>query len=137
MLSIFVCRLTQKHEVEKDCKICSRPYTVAMWKIAPNSARRIEICYSCSELHNVCQFCNEECRRSQHGEFLPIRVNEDEEVIPPKIDSPPPRPPGGLLKLRFYRREADDGLGCCHSGRLEYCRVCLMDRRRERMETRT
>ncbi|KAL5722616.1 hypothetical protein ACHQM5_006118 [Ranunculus cassubicifolius] len=123
-----------KLEGEKDCKICSRTFTVATWETYHNGVRRLEVCYSCSELHNVCQLCNEECRRSQGGGFLPIKVTE--EIVPPKIDSLP-RPPRGLLKLRFYRREADDGLGCCHSGRLEYCRVCLMDRRRERREMRT
>ncbi|KAN0038207.1 hypothetical protein ACTA71_000379 [Dictyostelium dimigraforme] len=61
-----------RSENDKECKTCTRPFTVYRWK--PGSSSRIkktEICKTCSQVKNVCQVCIHDL------EFgLPVQVRD-------------------------------------------------------------
>jgi len=43
---------------DKECKVCTRPFTVFRWKPGPKARyKKTEICQICSKLKNVCQTC--------------------------------------------------------------------------------
>jgi pre-mRNA-splicing factor RBM22/SLT11 len=45
-------------EFDKECKICSRPFTVFRWRPGSNARfKKTEICQTCAKLKNVCQTC--------------------------------------------------------------------------------
>ena len=47
-----------KEEFSKECKICSRPFTVFRWKPGHDSRyKKTEICQTCAKVKNVCQTC--------------------------------------------------------------------------------
>ena len=42
----------------RDCKVCTRPYTIFRWNPGSHSKlRKTEICTLCAKLKNVCQSC--------------------------------------------------------------------------------
>eukprot|EP00243_Klebsormidium_subtile_P002690 TRINITY_DN15466_c0_g1_i1.p1 TRINITY_DN15466_c0_g1~~TRINITY_DN15466_c0_g1_i1.p1 ORF type:complete len:497 (+),score=67.99 TRINITY_DN15466_c0_g1_i1:164-1654(+) len=47
-----------KAEFDKECKICTRPFTVFRWRPGRDARyKKTEICQTCSKLKNVCQTC--------------------------------------------------------------------------------
>ncbi|KAM1064788.1 hypothetical protein ACFX15_019866 [Malus domestica] len=45
-------------EYDKECKICSRPFTVFRWRPGRDARyKKTEICQTCCKLKNVCQVC--------------------------------------------------------------------------------
>lgn len=72
-LICFKCNFFQtKEKYGKECKICSRPFTVFRW--CPGARMRFkktEVCQTCSRLKNVCQTCLLDL---EYG--LPIQVRD-------------------------------------------------------------
>lgn len=47
-----------KSEFARECKVCSRPFTVFRWKPGNNARyKKTEICQTCAKVKNVCQTC--------------------------------------------------------------------------------
>ncbi|KVI11053.1 zinc finger CCCH domain-containing protein 49-like [Cynara cardunculus var. scolymus] len=47
-----------KANYDKECKICTRPFTVFRWRPGRDARyKKTEICQTCSKLKNVCQVC--------------------------------------------------------------------------------
>jgi pre-mRNA-splicing factor RBM22/SLT11 len=47
-----------KSEYDKECKVCTRPFTVFRWKAGTKGRfKKTEICQTCAKLKNVCQTC--------------------------------------------------------------------------------
>ncbi|KAJ9552361.1 hypothetical protein OSB04_016406 [Centaurea solstitialis] len=47
-----------KANYDKECKICTRPFTVFRWRPGRDARyKKSEICQTCSKLKNVCQVC--------------------------------------------------------------------------------
>ncbi|VFQ88893.1 unnamed protein product [Cuscuta campestris] len=47
-----------KSNFDKECKICTRPFTVFRWRPGRDARyKKTEICQTCSKLKNVCQVC--------------------------------------------------------------------------------
>jgi len=47
-----------KAEFDKECKVCSRPFTVFRWKPGGNARyKKTEVCQTCAKIKNVCQTC--------------------------------------------------------------------------------
>lgn len=47
-----------KADYDKECKICTRPFTVFRWRPGRDARyKKSEICQTCSKLKNVCQVC--------------------------------------------------------------------------------
>ncbi|KAK9069628.1 hypothetical protein SSX86_011532 [Deinandra increscens subsp. villosa] len=47
-----------KENYGSECKICTRPFTVFMWRPGRDARyKKTEICQTCSKLKNVCQVC--------------------------------------------------------------------------------
>jgi pre-mRNA-splicing factor RBM22/SLT11 len=47
-----------KAEFDKECKICTRPFTVFRWRPGTEARyKKTEICQTCSKIKNVCQTC--------------------------------------------------------------------------------
>ncbi|XP_030964213.1 zinc finger CCCH domain-containing protein 49-like [Quercus lobata] len=47
-----------KADFDKECKICTRPFTVFRWRPGRDARfKKTEICQTCSKLKNVCQVC--------------------------------------------------------------------------------
>lgn len=47
-----------KSDYDKECKICTRPFTVFRWRPGRDSRfKKSEVCQTCSKLKNVCQVC--------------------------------------------------------------------------------
>ncbi|KAL4183569.1 hypothetical protein AMTRI_Chr11g155760 [Amborella trichopoda] len=47
-----------KANFDKECKICSRPFTVFRWRPGRDARyKKTEVCQTCSKLKNVCQVC--------------------------------------------------------------------------------
>ncbi|KAJ4842094.1 hypothetical protein Tsubulata_007939 [Turnera subulata] len=45
-------------EFDKECKICTRPFTVFRWRPGRDARfKKTEVCQTCSKLKNVCQVC--------------------------------------------------------------------------------
>eukprot|EP00252_Welwitschia_mirabilis_P015212 TRINITY_DN33464_c0_g1_i1.p1 TRINITY_DN33464_c0_g1~~TRINITY_DN33464_c0_g1_i1.p1 ORF type:complete len:447 (+),score=72.49 TRINITY_DN33464_c0_g1_i1:245-1585(+) len=50
-------RMTKAH-YDKECKICTRPFTVFRWRPGRDARyKKTEVCQTCSKLKNVCQVC--------------------------------------------------------------------------------
>ena len=50
--------LQTKADYDKECKICTRPFTVFRWRPGRDSRyKKTEVCQTCSKLKNVCQVC--------------------------------------------------------------------------------
>ncbi|GAU46713.1 hypothetical protein TSUD_135380 [Trifolium subterraneum] len=59
-------------EYDKECKICTRPFTVFRWRPGRDARyKKSEICQTCSKLKNVCQVCLLDL---QYG--LPVQVRD-------------------------------------------------------------
>jgi pre-mRNA-splicing factor RBM22/SLT11 len=44
--------------IDKECKVCARPFTVFRWSPGPNMRfRHTIICQTCSKIRNCCQSC--------------------------------------------------------------------------------
>ncbi|KAJ8651739.1 hypothetical protein O0I10_012686 [Lichtheimia ornata] len=62
-----------KQSFGKECKICSRPFTVFRWLPGTNMRyKKTEICQICAKLKNVCQTCVLDL---QYG--LPVQVRDE------------------------------------------------------------
>uniref|UniRef100_A0A7N0TGV0 Uncharacterized protein n=1 Tax=Kalanchoe fedtschenkoi TaxID=63787 RepID=A0A7N0TGV0_KALFE len=47
-----------KADYDKECKICTRPFTVFRWRPGRDARfKKSEVCQTCSKLKNVCQVC--------------------------------------------------------------------------------
>jgi len=47
-----------KSEFDKECKICTRPFTVFRWRPGANARyKKTEVCQTCAKVKNVCQTC--------------------------------------------------------------------------------
>ena len=47
-----------KVNLGKECKICTRPFTVFKWKAGTKGRfKKTEVCQTCAKLKNVCQTC--------------------------------------------------------------------------------
>eukprot|EP01130_Rhizamoeba_saxonica_P017763 TRINITY_DN868_c0_g1_i3.p1 TRINITY_DN868_c0_g1~~TRINITY_DN868_c0_g1_i3.p1 ORF type:complete len:392 (+),score=86.87 TRINITY_DN868_c0_g1_i3:37-1176(+) len=47
-----------RNEYGKECKVCTRPFTVFRWRAGTRGRfKKTEICQTCSKLKNVCQTC--------------------------------------------------------------------------------
>ncbi|KAJ4952463.1 hypothetical protein NE237_029295 [Protea cynaroides] len=47
-----------KADYDKECKICTRPFTVFRWRPGRDARfKKTEVCQTCSKLKNVCQVC--------------------------------------------------------------------------------
>ncbi|KAH9281137.1 Pre-mRNA-splicing factor RBM22 [Echinococcus granulosus] len=47
-----------REQYGKECKICSRPFTVFRWSPGPKARfKKTEICQTCAKVKNVCQTC--------------------------------------------------------------------------------
>ncbi|MCL7025412.1 hypothetical protein MKW94_017193 [Papaver nudicaule] len=47
-----------KQDYGKECKICTRPFTVFRWRPGRNARyKKTELCQTCSKVKNVCQVC--------------------------------------------------------------------------------
>lgn len=56
-MTMFVLMQT-KADYDKECKICTRPFTVFRWRPGRDARyKKSEICQTCSKLKNVCQVC--------------------------------------------------------------------------------
>ncbi|KAK9911491.1 hypothetical protein M0R45_035399 [Rubus argutus] len=69
-------------DFDKECKTCSRPFTVFRWKPGRDARyKKTEICQTCSKMKNVCQVCVLDI---QYG--LPVQVldstNPKDAVMP-------------------------------------------------------
>eukprot|EP01122_Echinamoeba_exundans_P009141 TRINITY_DN3163_c0_g1_i2.p1 TRINITY_DN3163_c0_g1~~TRINITY_DN3163_c0_g1_i2.p1 ORF type:complete len:264 (-),score=15.04 TRINITY_DN3163_c0_g1_i2:529-1320(-) len=48
----------QKIGYDKECKVCTRPFTVFRWKAGSDGRfKKTEICQTCAKVKNVCQTC--------------------------------------------------------------------------------
>jgi len=71
-----------KESFGKECKICTRPFTVFRWRPGPRARfKKTEICQICAKLKNVCQTCLLDL---QYG--LPVQVRDS--AVPDKQDMP-------------------------------------------------
>lgn len=62
----------QKFNLGKECRICTRPFTVFKWKAGTKGRfKRTEICQTCAKLKNVCQTCVFDL---QYG--LPVEIRD-------------------------------------------------------------
>lgn len=70
IIDIFFLQTKEKYG--KECKICSRPFTVFRWNPgAKMRFKKTEVCQTCSRLKNVCQTCLLDL---EYG--LPIQVRD-------------------------------------------------------------
>jgi len=57
----FTCpfgSLQTKAEFDKECKVCTRPFTVFRWRPGSDARyKKTEVCQTCSKIKNVCQVC--------------------------------------------------------------------------------
>lgn len=78
-----------KANFDKECKICTRPFTVFRWRPGRDARyKKSEVCQTCSKLKNVCQVCLLDL---EYG--LPVQVrdtalgiNAENAVAIPKSD---------------------------------------------------
>eukprot|EP00850_Spirogloea_muscicola_P005596 SM000026S08845 [mRNA] locus=s26:1516:3864:- [translate_table: standard] len=87
-----------KENYAKECKICTRPFTVFRWRPGRDARyKKTEVCQTCSKLKNVCQVCLLDL---EYG--LPVEVRDSALGINstdaiPKSD----------VNREFYAEEAD------------------------------
>ncbi|KAM0989948.1 hypothetical protein ACFX2J_008413 [Malus domestica] len=76
-------------DYDKECKICTRPFTVFRWRPGRDARfKKSEICQTCSKLKNVCQVCLLDL---EYG--LPVQVRDTAMAISSNCKSPlVPRP---------------------------------------------
>lgn len=57
-MSLFLFLIQTKADYDKECKICTRPFTVFRWRPGRDARfKKSEVCQTCSKLKNVCQVC--------------------------------------------------------------------------------
>ncbi|KAJ4433666.1 RNA binding motif protein 22, partial [Periplaneta americana] len=96
----YVSHFQTKERYGKECKICSRPFTVFRW--CPGSRMRFkktEVCQTCSRLKNVCQTCLLDL---EYG--LPIQVRDAALRIKDDL-------PRSDVNKEFYIQNMDKELG--------------------------
>ncbi|GJR40439.1 RNA-directed DNA polymerase, eukaryota [Tanacetum coccineum] len=55
---LLLLYLQTKANYDKECKICTRPFTILRWTTGRDARyKKSEICQTCSKLKNVCQVC--------------------------------------------------------------------------------
>ncbi|KAI3917692.1 hypothetical protein MKW98_021454 [Papaver atlanticum] len=87
-----------KNEFDKECKICTRPFTVFRWRPGRNARyNKTEICQTCSKLKNVCQVCLLDL---EYG--LPVQVRDSALAI----DSSDSIPRSGVNR-EYFAEECD------------------------------
>lgn len=58
IMSLFLFLIQTKADYDKECKICTRPFTVFRWRPGRDARfKKSEVCQTCSKLKNVCQVC--------------------------------------------------------------------------------
>jgi pre-mRNA-splicing factor RBM22/SLT11 len=61
-----------KQPLGKECKICTRPFTIFKWKAGTKGRfKKTEVCQTCAKLKNVCQTCLFDL---QYG--LPVEIRD-------------------------------------------------------------
>ncbi|KAK3243518.1 hypothetical protein CYMTET_46836 [Cymbomonas tetramitiformis] len=61
-----------KEEYGRECKICTRPFTIFRWRPGHDARyKKTEVCQTCSKMKNVCQVCLLDL---QYG--LPVQVRD-------------------------------------------------------------
>lgn len=76
-----------KQPLGKECKICTRPFTVFKWKAGTKGRfKKTEVCQTCAKLKNVCQTCLFDL---QYG--LPVEIRDkflgENKINVPTVDS--------------------------------------------------
>eukprot|EP01128_Nolandella_sp_AFSM9_P000782 TRINITY_DN10903_c0_g1_i1.p1 TRINITY_DN10903_c0_g1~~TRINITY_DN10903_c0_g1_i1.p1 ORF type:complete len:379 (+),score=88.98 TRINITY_DN10903_c0_g1_i1:104-1138(+) len=94
-----------RSEMSKECKVCTRPFTVFRWKAGTAGRfKKTEICNTCSRLKNCCQTCLLDLT---YG--LPIAARDA--LMPEGAVAPPPK---SGANVEFYNninaKKVEDGL---------------------------
>ncbi|TKY57449.1 Zinc finger CCCH domain-containing protein 40 [Spatholobus suberectus] len=74
-------------EYDKECKICTRPFTVFRWRPGRDARyKKTEICQTCSKLKNVCQVCLLDLEYGLPVQVRDTALNIDSNDAIPKSD---------------------------------------------------
>lgn len=58
IIIVYLVLSQTKANFDKECKICTRPFTVFRWRPGRDARyKKTEVCQTCSKLKNVCQVC--------------------------------------------------------------------------------
>eukprot|EP00271_Cylindrocystis_brebissonii_P004096 TRINITY_DN1551_c0_g1_i1.p1 TRINITY_DN1551_c0_g1~~TRINITY_DN1551_c0_g1_i1.p1 ORF type:complete len:550 (+),score=129.56 TRINITY_DN1551_c0_g1_i1:214-1863(+) len=88
-----------KASFDKECKICTRPFTVFRWRPGRDARyKKTEVCQTCSKLKNVCQVCLLDL---EYG--LPVQVRDSALGIDTDNDGIPKSD----VNREFYAEEQD------------------------------
>mmetsp|Transcript_43776 Transcript_43776/g.52950 ORF Transcript_43776/g.52950 Transcript_43776/m.52950 type:complete len:413 (+) Transcript_43776:167-1405(+) len=72
-----------KEEYGRECKICTRPFTIFRWRPGSQARyKKTEICQTCSKMKNVCQVCLLDLEYGLPVEVRDKAVGASAEIIP-------------------------------------------------------